>query len=305
MSLTRIGYASINVAKLADAVSHYTEIVGLRLIEILGGKAFLQAVDCQDHHCLVLNETGKAGLDHLGYKVNDSEDLVVLKQALCKRGIEPRHVAAGEIPGQGMGLRFTAPSGHDLLIYYHADKVGYETGMRNPHPMPETPRVGTTHLDHAVLACPSPRELSEFLCDLLGFYVTEQANAPDGEPLAVFLSCGNKMHDLALTPGPPGAFHHLAFAVESRHDVITGTDRLRQRDVPTLELGLTRHGISGVTTVYFLDPSGNRNEFCHGAYLAGGRVGAVPPVLWEIQSSERALFYYEGIVPSTFMTSVT
>jgi catechol 2,3-dioxygenase len=305
MSVTRIGYASINVKALDEAIEHYSDIVGLRLIERTNDRAYLQAHDAQDHHCLILNAKGRAGLDHLGYKVDDPADLEVVSNGLRARGIEPKHVAPNIISGQGAAIRFTTPSGHDLLLYYHADKVGYGTGMRNPDSVSPMPRTGTTHLDHAVLSCESPKALAAFMQDLLGFYVTEQANAPDGEPLAIFLSCGSKMHDLAIAPGPPGAFHHLAFGVESRVDVITRTDVLKQRHVPTLELGVTRHGISGVTTVYFLDPAGNRNEFCHGAYLAGGAHGRVPPILWPAETAARALFYYEGAVPGAFLSTVT
>jgi catechol 2,3-dioxygenase len=306
VSLTRIGYANLHVTDLASAIAHYTEIVGLRLVEREGaGRAYLQSADNQDHHCLVLNETGRAGLDHLGYKVNDPEDLVTVARDLSARGTRTSRVPDGALRGQGEGLRFTAPSGHDFVLYFHAEKIGYAGGMKDPDVVEPLLRGGATHLDHAVIVCERPAEMRAFMAEVLGFYVTEQGVDPGGAELVIFLTCSNKMHDLAIAPGENGRLHHLAFGLESRHGVIARTDLLKQRRVPTLELGVTRHGIAGVTTVYFHDPSGNRNEFYHGAYTAAGIGGRVPTVDWNLATSERALFYYEGAVPGNFLSTVT
>jgi catechol 2,3-dioxygenase len=306
MSLSRLGYASLLVPDMAAAVRHYTEIVGLRLIEQEGDeRAYLQAIHAQDHHCLVLNRSARAGLDHAGFKVNDPADLARAAVALQAHGIESRSMAAGTLRGQGEGLRFRLPSQHDLVLYYHADKVGYRTGMENPDPVPASHGSVAAGLDHLVLVAERPAELAALLEACLGFYVTEQANGPDGAALAIFLSCTSTMHDLALLPGENGRLHHLAFVVESRSDVIACTDTLKLRKVPTLEFGVTRHGIAGVTTVYFMDPAGNRNEFAHGAYLAAGMSDRIPPVIWNADSLDRALFYYEADAPTTFMSSVT
>jgi catechol 2,3-dioxygenase len=305
VSVTRIGYASLHVSDLASAIAHYTEIVGLRLIARDNGRAYLQSADNQDHHCLVLNEDGRTGLDHLGYKVNDPEDLETAARALHNRGIRTSEVPAHWLRGQGEGIRFTAPSGHDFVLYFHAAKVGYAGGMRDPDVVGPVLQGGATHLDHAVLVCERPAQMCAFLSEMLGFYVTEQGVDPSGEGVVIFMACAHKMHDLAIAPGENGRLHHLAFGLESRHAVIARTDLLKQRSVPTLELGITRHGIAGVTTIYFHDPSGNRNEFYHGVYVAAGAGGRVPTVDWNLATSERALFYYEGAVPSTFLTTVT
>jgi len=305
VSLTRLGYVSLHVEELESAIAHYTDIVGLRLIEREAGRAYLQSADNQDHHCLVLNDTGRSGLEHLGYKVNDPEDLETVVRDLDHRGVRTSRMQASSLRGQGEGLRFTAPSGHDIVLYFHADKVGYAGGMRDPEVVEPLLQGGATHLDHAVLVCERPQEMRAFMGDVLGFYVTEQGVDPNGDGVVIFLSCSHKMHDLAIAPGENGRLHHLAFGLENRHAVIARTDLLKQRNVPTLELGVTRHGIAGVTTVYFHDPSGNRNEFYHGVYVAAGIGDRVPVVDWNLATSQRALFYYEGALPGTFLSRVT
>jgi catechol 2,3-dioxygenase len=301
MSVTKLGYASLRSTDLEATISYYTDLIGLRLIDRDSeGRAYLQTVDAQDHHCLVLTKSDRAGLDHAGYKVNDPSDLAEAARALAEREIKAHHVSASTLKGQGEGLRFTAPSGHDFVLFYHADKIDYATGMSNPDPVSESARGGAAHLDHMVVTCEHPWELGRLFCELFGFYVTEQVVAPDGNIVIPFLSCTNTMHDLAVVPGPNGGFHHIAFSFESRSDVIAKADLLRHHHVQLFDYGVSKHGIAGVTTTYTYDPSGNRNELFNGAYLTSGVVDRVPPIIWNPDGMDRGLFYYEGTAPESF-----
>jgi hypothetical protein len=83
-------------------------------------------------------------------------------------------------------------------------------------------------------------------------------------------------------------------------------DLLKSRNVPTMEFGLTRHGIAGVTTVYFFDPSGNRNEFQCGAYETPGVPDRVELVTWDADSlNNKAVFYYEAAAEPKFFQTVS
>lgn len=307
MAISRLGYASMYVMDVDAAARHYQEVVGLRLVETRDGVTYLQADDNQDHHCVVLHPSDSAGLESLGYKVTDPADLDEAEQAVAGRGLEHRRVPAGEVAGQGEGLRFQLPSGQWMVLYYHADKIGYGGGMTSPSPVPEHAKPGArvTHLDHVLISCESAEANIELLQEVFDFALTEYVKGPEGQTLAAFLSCGNTMHDLAMGPGPNGHFHHMAFGVESRADVIQGVDLLKEREVPSLEYGISRHGIAGVTTIYFHDPSGNRNEFFNGAYLVPGRPNEVPPIVWQPQHFPRGAFYYENDFPEAFFAEVT
>ena len=307
MAITRFGYASINVMDVEAAERHYSEVVGLRVIERADGKSYLQAKDNQDHHCIILNPSDSAGLESIGFKVNDPADLQTAATAAESAGAKVTRIAVNEVAGQGEGVQITLPSEHLLTLYYHADKIGYAAGMENPDPT-DNKRVDggrVNHLDHCLISVENPTEVTDFLINVLDFGQSERAMDPGGNLMLSFLFCGNTMHDLALGPGQNGQLHHLAFMMDDRGDVIRGVDMLKEKGVPTSEFGLSRHGIGGVQTVYFHDPSGNRNEFFSGAYVTSGVPGRVPPITWTMDHLTRGAFYYENAVPETFFDETT
>ena len=102
MAVSRIGYISLYVTDLEAARRHYVEVVGLRETDRdRAGRLYLQAADNQDHHCLVLTQAPKAGLDHVAFKVGEVEDLAEAKAAITARGIAVRGVPAGDVLGAG------------------------------------------------------------------------------------------------------------------------------------------------------------------------------------------------------------
>ena len=62
-------------------------------------------------------------------------------------------------------------------------------------------------------------------------------------------------------------FTMQAFVVDSLHDVFKAADLLSMYEVP-FDVTPTRHGITRGETIYFFDPSGNRNEAFAGGYIA-------------------------------------
>lgn len=307
MAVSRFGYASINVTNIDKVEKHYTDVVGLRVTDRHAGRIYLQGMENQDHHCLILNPSDRACLEHFAFKVNDPDDLREAARACQEWGLESRHLPAGTVRGIGEALQIVLDSGQLLHLYFHADKIGYAHGMQEPAPAVPNGRKGAkvSHLDHILINSANPRQTARFFIEALDFSNSENVLGPDGSPLAIFLSCGHTMHDVAIGAGPNGAFHHMAFAVDNRSDVIEGVDILMETRTPTLEYGLSRHGISGVTTVYYHDPSGIRNEFYNGAYLAAGAPGWVDPINWPMDQFARGGFYYEAAIPETFFGDVT
>lgn len=307
MAIIRLSYASLKVMDLEKAEHYYRTVVGLRVTGRSPGRVFMQAPDSQDHHCLILNHSSGAGLCHLGFKVSAPEDLQLARERALACGLAAEPVAAGDILGQGEGMMITLPSTHRINLFYTSECVGYECGMRDPEPVLEqVDGVNpVSHLDHTLLVCSNPEPTIRFMRDELDFNLSECGTAPDGSMFLGFLSAGNTMHQMAIAPGPDGGVHHIAFYVYDRADMIRRTDLLKRRGVPTLEFGVTRHGIAGVTTVYFFDPSGNRNEFQCGAYETSGASGRVPPINWDMEGLGRATFYYEAAVPEQFYTVVS
>ena len=308
MAITRLNYVSLYVTDLEMAKKHYEEVIGLRVTGSTDSQVYFQSADSQDHHCIIINASSRAGVEHIGFKVSDPEDLEKIETVSRQHGLEVNKVPAGVILGLGDGIKVQLPSGHCLNFFYHSDCIGYANGMLNPQAIADK-IVGVnpvSHLDHILITCENPAETIKFLTDVLDFNVSETATAPDGSMIAGFATLGNTMHNMAIAGGPNGALHHIAFYVYDRADVISRVDLLKSKKVPTMEFGLTRHGVAGVTTVYFFDPSGNRNEFQCGAYETPGIPNKIPLVNWDVANlTGKGTFYYEATIEPKFYQTVS
>ena len=89
---------------------------------------------------------------------------------------------------------------------------------------------------------------------------------------------------------------HLGTAYEKvTADVIARYDISR-------DIGPTRHGITMGQTIYFFDPSGNRNEvFCGGHRFYPDH----PTRVWTVDQLGKGIFYYEKELNDRFLGVVT
>ncbi|MNJ74800.1 Metapyrocatechase [compost metagenome] len=70
----------------------------------------------------------------------------------------------------------------------------------------------------------------------------------------------------------------------------------------SIDIGPTRHGLTHGKTIYFFDPSGNRNEvFCGGDYHYPDH----PPVTWNAADLGKAIFYHDRQLNERFLTVLT
>ena len=113
---------------------------------------------------------------------------------------------------------------------------------------------------------------------------------------------GRAPHDIAFVLQPdPGRFHHCSFMLESAHDVVHAADMIGKYRIP-VDVGPNRHGITRGATIYFYDPSGNRNEvFCGDYTWYPDR----PPITWETEQLGRAIFYHDRKLNENFLGVVT
>ncbi len=299
----RPGHAAIRVLDLDTAVRHYTDVLGLvETARDAQGRVYLKAWDEHDHHSIVLREADEPGLDYLGFKVADEATLDALSEKLTARGIGLEHVAPGEHLGTGRRVRFVAPTGHTFELYATKEIVGNGMPTTNPGIEPESLKgIAPVRFDHCLLYGQDLDGSVALFTEVLGFQVTERV--VDGDTaLATFLSCGTKVHDIAFVRSPLNAkLHHIAFYVDSWSDVLRAADRIATHDV-SHDLGPTRHGVSRGQTVYFFDPSGNRNEVFTGGYMW---YPDRPSLTWTADQLPRALFIHERRLRENFMSVVT
>jgi len=302
MGILRLGYVEFRVNDIAQAVRHYTQVVGLKETGRQDGKVYLKAWDEQEHHQLVLVEDPVPGLNHLAFRVEDPEDLVTFEDRLERTDYRVQRISAGEHYAMGEAIRFTAPSEQRIELYYDMQIVGNGLPLTNPGPFPDDlVGVHPPRLDHALLTTPDTAASLHFWRDVLGFRLTEQVVAPDGTPIAVWLERSHSPHDLALIPGNPGGLHHFAFWLDSWDELGRAADVLA-RGGTKLDIGPTRHGISRGHTLYFFDPCGVRNEVFTGGYWADPRM---EPITWTADQLWTAISYWDRVERGGFVASYT
>jgi catechol 2,3-dioxygenase len=305
----RIGHVSIKVMDMAAAVKHYENVLGLKkTMEDKDGNMYFKCWDEWDKFSLILTPSDRAGMNHVAYKVRREADLDVLQKRIEAYGIKTEMLAEGDLPATGRMLKFNLPSTHEMRLYATKECVGTDVGSVNPDPWPDDLKGAGAHwLDHLLLMCElNPpaginrvAENTKFMSEVLDFGLSEQVLVgPNGDmQAATWMFRTSTPHDIAFVGGPTNGLHHIAFFLDSWHDVLKSADVMAKTKTK-IDVTPTRHGITRGETIYFFDPSGNRNETFSGlGYLAQPDR---PVTTWTEDRLGSAIFYHTGELVASF-----
>ena len=310
MALTgvlRPGHVQIRVLDLDQAVKHYTEVLGLiETARDRKGRVFLKAWDEHDHHSVVLREANEAGMDYMGWRVDSPATMKKLAADVERSGLatDLEWIPAGEHPKTGERFRFAIPTGHVMELFAEKEKVGNGLTDLNPEAWPDGLRgMAPSRYDHCLLYGDDLDGAVKLFREVLGFGLAEQIVAgPEKLMIGAFLTCSNKPHDVAFIRQPvKNKFHHASFLLDNWGEVLKAADIIAKKRV-TLDIGPTRHGITRGATVYFFDPSGNRNEVFAGGYIY---YPDKPTITWTDDELGRAIFYHDRKLNEKFMSVFT
>lgn len=305
--LLRLGEVAVRVLDMAEAREHYGKRMGLHeVMTDAAGQVYFKAWDEHDHHCLVLREADSSGLDYFAFKVFDDATLDELEPKIRAFGLHIEHIEAGVYPKSGRRLQFTLPSGHIMQLYAHKEQTGNSLGVLNPGVLPDEGVIRgfrINRLDHALLGGVDIDESARLFTEVFGFDLSERLiDAEGGQSLALFLTCSTKPHDIAFVLQPtPGRFHHVSFLLDSETDVIHAADLIGKYRIP-VDVGPNRHGVTRGMTIYFFDPSGNRNEVFSGGYV---HYPDTPTLTWDTTELGHATFAQDNVVRESFLTVLT
>ncbi|CAM3914665.1 catechol 2,3-dioxygenase [Roseateles saccharophilus] len=310
MALTgvlRPGHVQLRVLDLEAAVRHYGDVLGLwEVARDPQGRVYFKAWDEHDHHSVVLREADTAGMDFMGFRVDSPATLKKLAEDVKASGLatDMKWVEAGEMLKTGERFRFTVPTGHVVELFADKDKVGNGMPLENPEIYPDGLKgMSPTRFDHCLLYGDDLDGTVKLFMDVLGFRLSEQVVAgPDRLQIAAFLTCSNKPHDVAFIRSPEkNKFHHASFILDNWGEVLKAADIITRKRV-SLDIGPTRHGITRGETIYFFDPSGNRNEVFSGGYI---HYPDRPTLTWTDDELGRAIFYHDRKLNESFLGVVT
>ncbi len=299
----RPGFVQIRVLDMEEAKNHYCQIMGLKEVSTgADGRVYLRASDEFDRHSIVLREADAAGMDVMAFKVARDADLDDFSARIRDWGVSVDQVEAGEQPGVGRRIGFAIPSGHRIELYASMEQSPNCPQTTNPEVWQDPPAgMKINRFDHCLLYGPNIPEVTRFFEEALDFALAEKVDTPDGT-IAVWLTCSNKAHDVAfVNHEEPNKFHHAAFMLEDWNDIGYAADIMARYDV-SIDIGPTRHGITRGQTIYYFDPSGNRNEVFAGGYFY---YPDNPTRTWTADKLGKGIFYYERELNDRFLGVVT
>lgn len=302
MGIMRMGYAHVRVTDLAEAKHHYAQTMGLYQTLEQDGKVYFKGWDEWDHHSVVLEEGG-VGVVKFGFKVEYEADLDLIEKKAQTFGLTVERMSEGENPEVSDGIRFRTPSEHVIEVYHDQTMIGTEVGTHNPEAFPRhLVGIGAPALDHALILAPDVRLMENMFREVFDYFPTERVQTDldddDAHFIGTWLTCNNQVHQIAVLEGEQSKLHHFAFKLNDWSEVGRAADLMAMDDVP-IDIGPTRHGITRGQTVYFFDPSGNRNEVFSGGYPA---YRDRPLNKWTPEQIAKGVFYHARELQETFMT---
>ena len=315
MALTgvlRPGHVQIRVLELEPALKHYVGVLGLtEVARDTKKRVVLKAWDEHDHLSVVLREADEAGMDYMGWKVDSPATLKSLAKDIEKSKLctDLEWIPAGEHPETGERFRFTIPTGHLMELYAEKKYIGNNCGTDgqnvNPDPWPDGQHgISPSRFDHCLLYGDDLDGTVKLFREVLGFSIAEKivTKADPNFMIGAFLTCSNKAHDVAFIRQPvKGKFHHASFELGSWEKVLRAGDILSRNKV-SIDIGPTRHGITRGETIYFFDPSGNRNEVFAGGYI---HYPDRPAITWYDETLGPAIFYHDRAINEAFLSVFT
>lgn len=303
----RSGMMQLRVLDLEKAVTHYVKYLGMDEVsrDPATNRVFLKCWDEFDHHSFVLREAETAGMDFIGFKVRDDAYLSVLEQKTLAFGLGCKIIPANtDQPGYGRRLAVDLPTGHRFDFFAETEMASDRPEIRNPNIWQKEPHgMGVSCFDHALLYGPNSKEAVRYCTEVMGMGVVEVVKAPDGVgDVCTWMANANRTHDLAILEyDKPGKLHHVGFKLNDWYEVGHAADLISINDI-VLDAGPMRHGVTRGKTIYFFDPSGNRNEVFAGGYAY---YPDMPTRVWDFDQVGKAVFYYTRELNDSFLAVVS
>ncbi len=266
--VAHIGHAQLFTPTPEATVEFFTDFLSLTVSGQDGDNTYLRTWDDYEHHSVVVTKRDEPGIGRTALRCSSPEALERRIAAVRATG------ATGEWredePGVGPLWVTQDPDGHELALYYEteyweAPTEEHRPGLKNQPQAQPGRGVAVRRLDHINYLAQDVETTSDFLVDALGARPTEQIRLDDGHIGGRWSTFTQKSYDLVYTEdwtGSNGRLHHLAFATDSREDILRAADLALDTGV-FIETGPHKHAIQQTFFLYVYEPGGNRIELCN------------------------------------------
>jgi catechol 2,3-dioxygenase len=287
--IAHLAHVELRTPVLAESVEFFTRYLGLTQTSAEGDSVYLRAWDDYETTTIKLTGHTTSGVGRTNVRASSPEALQRRVAAVEAAGLGVGW-ADGD-PGYGPTYVCRTPDGHELGLYYETEwytaPAELAPSLKNQAQAYPARGVSVRRLDHINWLGVDVVANRDFLRDTLGALVTEQIVLDSGEIAGSWTTFTNKGYDAVYTrdrTGTSGRLHHIAFAVDTRADILRAADIALDSDV-FIETGPHKHAIQQTLFLYVYEPGGNRIEMCN----AGARLVLAPdwqPVDWT--EAERA-----------------
>ena len=265
--IAHLGHVELLTPDLVGSTWFFTEILGLTECGRDGDSVLLRTFDDYELTSLVLTPHHTTGVRRTAFRASSPEALQRRVRAIEESG------GSGEwVDGRaGTGRTYLThdPDGHEYALYY--DTAWYvapdhlRPGLKNQPQAKPRQGVGVRRLDHVNYLGADVEADADWVQQLLGARATEQIRLDSGRIAARWLTFTNKSYDVVYTEdwtGSNGRLHHIAFATDTREDILRAADLCLDNGVH-IETGPHKHAIQQTFFLYVYEPGGNRIELCN------------------------------------------
>lgn len=291
-SISQLAHVELISPKLEETVKFMHDIMGMEITERVGDSVYMRAWNDYFHHSLKVTAGEKAGLGHIGWRATSEEALERIVKVIEAKGLGIGWIDGDH--GHGRAYQFQTPGGHPSEVFW--DVEWYEapgemkSKWKNRAQKIVRRGVGVKRIDHVTCATPDATADREFY-ESIGFRYHEGIfSSIEEREIAAWLAVSNLSHEVAfLNPGigeaARGGIHHLAYAVDSREEVLLATDTLLDYGYK-LEGGPTRHALAEGFYLYVREPGGNLIELYALSHLIFAPDWG--PMKWKINENPNA-----------------
>jgi catechol 2,3-dioxygenase len=287
--IAHLAHVELRTPVLDESVEFFTNYLGLTQTSAAGDSVFLRAWDDYETTTIKLTGHSTSGVGRTNVRAASPEALQRRVSAIEQTGLGIGWTDGD--PGYGPTYLFTDPDGHEFGLYYesewYAAPDALKPALKNQAQAYPARGVSVRRLDHINYLGVDVVANRDYLRDTLGALVTEQIVLDNGTIAGSWTTWTNKGYDAVYTrdrTGTAGRLHHIAFATDTRNDILRAADIALEQGV-FIETGPHKHAIQQTFFLYVYEPGGNRIELCN----AGARLVIAPdwqPVNWT--EAERA-----------------
>jgi catechol 2,3-dioxygenase len=305
--LSSLAHVELLTPDLDASVIFAHDMLGLHVVSEEGDSTYLRCWGDDYRYSLVLTRADAPGLGHASWRTDGAEQLDEAVAAVEASGTQGEWIDGAF--GHGRAYRFQGPGGQTHELFWEVERAVAPPGEESPYPgrvqRASEHGIGVRMLDHVTVTAPDIQQAANWVRDVLGMRVMAAVEPAPGAPWVFTVTTANeKSHDLGWIvdfDGQRGRLHHVAFWVETNHDLTQGATYLVEHGA-AIDFGPGQHGIGEQNYLYFRDPVGLRYELNSGGYR--NYVPDWEPVIWRPEHGSNNTYRTEIGMPAVHLVNV-